>query len=382
VIAPQAAWKEDEARKREEEIKRREKVKRKEEEVILRKEEEIRTKEREVMRTRKELEAKKMEQEARNSELEARKKEQEANKMEQEARKREQEARKKEEQEANLKKEIEAKRREEVLQRRKEQEAKEREQDQARIHQWVHVLKSERQEILDKIKETQKERSSLVTTKGSDELGSVESSHVDEDRPASRKGITSGTDGPLVSEKIRGTEAEIVGRDAGRTESTDQAGTLHLTAPERRMQGPPSRSESQSTVMDRQHDGLSSYSSPSSSGGGQRSGVIGPRPLPNPPSNGKASVLSLQERDQAAHPPLISKVSFSEDRDYPATAHHPLSRLNHQPEQRSVTWPGAMQPLISPPRNRPSEKSPAPVQTTSLVSYPSYAAPEGLSVLF
>ena len=273
-----------------------------EEEVILRKEEEIRTKETEVMRTRQELEARKVVQEARKIELEARKKEQEANKMEQQERKKEREA--------NLKKEIEAKRREEEMQRReeesrrREQEAKEKEQDQVTIPQRVHVPKPEQQKIME---ETQKKSSGLITSRGLDELRSVESSHVEEDQPVYRNAITSGTVGPSITETIQGgadTEAGMVERDASRTEPADQAWTI---APDRGMQGPPSRNESRSTVPDRQHDASSSYSIPSSSGGGPRSDVMG-RPSPNT-SNGEAAVLSLQDGDQGAQLAPISKAN-------------------------------------------------------------------------
>ena len=119
---------------------------------------------------------------------------------------------------------------------------------QAMVPQRVHVFKSEPQEIMDGIKEMRKGSASLVTTKGLDELRSVESSYVDGDQPASRKVITNETVGPPITETIRGgadIEVEIVARDASQTEPTDQVWTLDLTAPKRGMQGPPSsRSES------------------------------------------------------------------------------------------------------------------------------------------
>ena len=179
------------------------------------------------------------------------------------------------------------------------------------------------------------------------------------------------------------TEAEIIEQDASRMEPADLAWTLNPTALERGKQGPPSRSVNQSIVTDRQHDKSSSYSSPSSGGGGgQRSGV---RPLPSLPnaSNSMASVLSLQERDQAAHPPPawpMSKASFN---DYPVTACHPSVRLSYQPEQRRVTtWPGTMQLPISPPQRQPSENRPTFLKGSSFVNHPSYAAPEGLPIPF
>ena len=235
----------------------------------------------------------------------------------------------------------------------------------AMMPQWDHVFKSEKQEIMDRIKETQKENSSLDTSKGLDELWSVESGHVHEGRPASREAITNGIFRPPI------------------TEATDQAWTLSSTTSERGMQRPPSPSESQSTIPYQQQGASSSYSGPSSSGGGQQSDAMG-RPLPNI-SNSKASVLSLQDQDQAAYPPPawpISKASFNDDRDHPATARHPSGRLGHQPEPRRSPWLGATQPFINPSQRRPSENRPAFVQETSFDNHPSYAAPEGLSILF
>ena len=246
----------------------------------------------------------------------------------------------------------------------------------------IEELKSEEQKIMDRIMETQKESSSPVTTKSLDELLLVESRNVDEDQPALRNAITGGTVGSPTTETIQSgadPEAEIVEQGAS-LRPADQAWTLDSTVPEKEKLGPPSRSESQSTVTDWQHDKSSLYSSPSSPSGGQRSGV---RPLPSLPnaSNCKASILSLQEWGQATQPSPgwpISKVSFNDDHDYPATAYQPERVL------RVTPWQDAIHPPISPSRRWPSESGPAfnSVQETFSVNYPSYAMPEGLSILF
>jgi len=236
----------------------------------------------------------------------------------------------------------------------RERQERRRWNSQATIHRRAHGLKSEQQQIMDRVKEMPKESSSPVTTlKGLDEIRSVESSHVDEDRPASRKAITKGTFGPPI------------------IEATDH--WAPTATPERRKQELSSRSESQSAVPDRQHDESSSYSRPSSSGG-QRSDVMG-RPPPKT-SNSQASVSSLQDRDPATHPLPVSKASLDDDRVYLATAYHASGRPSDQPEQRSVSWQGAIQPPTSPPQRWPSEIRPA----TSLVDYLSHSAPEGLSI--
>jgi len=204
-----------------------------------------------------------------------------------------------------------------------------------------HVLKSEQQEITDRTKEIQKESSS----------------------PVSRKAITSEIVGPSITETIRGgagTVAEIL----------HQAWTLNSVTPEGGIQGPLS--------PDRQHDASLSHSSPSSFDSEERSDVMG-WPPPNTP-NSKVLVLSLQDRDQGAHPPPAwpkSRASFNEDHGY-----HTSGQLSYQLEERSRPWSSSWLPArqlsISPPQRFPSENRPTLVEENSFIDYPSYAAPEGL----
>ena len=240
---------------------------------------------------------------------------------------------------------------------------------------------------------------------------------------ASMRSNGSGGVRPSIDEAIPervDAEAEIVERDTRWTEHTDQGWTPNSTTWERGKQGPPSRSEGYSTAPDRYHDEPSSYSNPRTPGGGHRSDVLGPPPLNTStrPVGRKASLLSLEDRDQSVYPPnarVRSKPSFSDDRGYPTAAYHrvssratsddrehygdhprpyptpPISTREYAPyfsaydtrtdspyqsEQRSATWRAAMQPPESPPKRRPSV-----VRGHSFAEYSSYGPPEGLSIL-